>query len=819
MLKGGKRFFVFVIFIAAIVAINFLCAEKAYADCVYYKIEFYLDDGTELELISSHTVCDHEDFFDVPILPEQDGFLLSCYDALGNKADIKDGIYNIQEDLGFIFRYELLTSQADGMNTASIGREQISQEICWVSLHDDYGNSINEYSVPSGTHTLPTPYEKNGFITLGWSLSIDGEPLSSDYIVYSSSSFYAVYEYCPITACVVGDRVAVYDNQITLSIDADHEDKDGFMSYEWARMMHQTPVLVEDRCSLTLSEVNESGTYIAKAIMQNGKYSITYEEIVEVEIQPFVFDIQTPLFSKVYSQEDEDLIEYYEIDLPNGMRLIEVKFIREEGENAGEYDIIDAVVLDNDNIIINFSTSAQDRFVIQKADYDYHFSFIIEEFNYDGEEHMLPYEADLPEGLDLSFTVVGDLKSAGFHLVTAHFLGDFSNYNYIPPVQETMLIHKAVYNLEDVNFYSVSLVYNAQPRQVFQEGRLPEGVKVNYSIEDAVDVGTYYVTLTFEGDYKNYHPIPSRQETITIIPKTIVPLFNLPENMVYDGEEKTIDITAEGIYERDEVVFTYTSSAPLITPGYYEITAKCNSQNYILYNNSIIVEIYKPYVENSGREYLDIKLCSENGIENNITFKVDSVQMSENILKRLGQKQHIRPFGISIFAGEQPIEAVDGYYFKLAVSSDFNDERRTKLYYYNADKDKFERIDISIEDGFLMFSHPYTECLVLTADKPLTAVSKQPNFDILNIVMFEIFILIVILIALLVYFMVSQSKDKVKKKIVPPPKPLIEPLSPQKRAELYKKIQEGSLVDWELNRDLPLYSEWRFDDLNDDINR
>src|SRR5690554_4006883 len=132
MLKGGKRFFVFVIFIAAIVAINFLCAEKAYADCVYYKIEFYLDDGTELELISSHTVCDHEDFFDVPILPEQDGFLLSCYDALGNKADIKDGIYNIQEDLGFIFRYELLTSQADGMNTASIGREQISQEICWV---------------------------------------------------------------------------------------------------------------------------------------------------------------------------------------------------------------------------------------------------------------------------------------------------------------------------------------------------------------------------------------------------------------------------------------------------------------------------------------------------------------------------------------------------------------------------------------------------------------------------------------------------------------------------------------------------------------
>ena len=156
------------------------------------------------------------------------------------------------------------------------------------------------------------------------------------------------------------------------------------MSYEWARMMHQTPVLVEDRCSLTLSEVNESGTYIAKPLCKTASTLSPMKKSWKGD-SAFVL-ISKRLIFKVYSQEDEDLIEYYEIDLPNGMRLIEVKFIREEGENAGEYDIIDAVVLDNDNIIINFYLR-QDRFVIQKADYDYHFSFIIEEFNYDGETY------------------------------------------------------------------------------------------------------------------------------------------------------------------------------------------------------------------------------------------------------------------------------------------------------------------------------------------------------------------------------------------------------------------------------------------------
>ena len=144
--------------------------------------------------------------------------------------------------------------------------------------------------------------------------------------------------------------------------------------------------------------------------------------------------------------------------------------------------------------------------------------------------------------------------------------------------------------------------------------------------------GEYATTITFTGDFDNYNTIPPRQVNITILPKGLQPEFHLPDNMIANGQPKVITITALGIIEGDEVNFQALSAQPLVEAGIYVLTAVCDNDNYILYNNTIVAQIYTPEIVNSGDEKIDMKITSASGLRYDSEFIAESSYFKNDIL-------------------------------------------------------------------------------------------------------------------------------------------------------------------------------------------
>ena len=178
--------------------------------------------------------------------------------------------------------------------------------------------------------------------------------------------------------------------------------------------------------------------------------------------------------------------------------------------------IITAIANETQNYI---PQDASYYLTVNKANYD--MSKVL--FNnlslaYDKKSHSI-IATNLPEGVTAEYSN-NNKTEPGVYEVVASFIGDFEHYNEIPNRKATLTINKANYNMSNVKFNNTTVTFDNKTHSIIANG-LPEGVKVTYTNNGKINIGTYIITANFVGDNTRYNSIPSKTVTLTIKAKKL----------------------------------------------------------------------------------------------------------------------------------------------------------------------------------------------------------------------------------------------------------------------------------------------------------
>ena len=154
-------------------------------------------------------------------------------------------------------------------------------------------------------------------------------------------------------------------------------------------------------------------------------------------------------------------------------------------------------------------------------------------------------------------------------------------------------VDKATYVI-DIAFDDQTVSYHGDAVDLLIAGDLPEGVTVSYSGNGNRNQGVYVVVAAFEGDGRNYHPIPDREATLTILPASLAVTID-DQTSVYGDALNPLTYLVEGeIYSQDGV-----KDDPMIRifkedglrAGEYAITGHGGNANYDVTFESAVYRI------------------------------------------------------------------------------------------------------------------------------------------------------------------------------------------------------------------------------------
>ena len=154
-------------------------------------------------------------------------------------------------------------------------------------------------------------------------------------------------------------------------------------------------------------------------------------------------------------------------------------------------------------------------------------------------------------------------------------------------------VDKATYVI-DIAFDDQTVSYHGDAVDLLIAGELPEGVTVRYTGNGNRNRGVYVVVAEFEGDGRNYHPIPDRAATLTILPASLSVTID-DQTSVYGDALNTLTYLVEGeIYSQDGV-----KDDPMIRifkedglrAGEYAITGHGGNANYDVTFESAVYRI------------------------------------------------------------------------------------------------------------------------------------------------------------------------------------------------------------------------------------
>lgn len=178
----------------------------------------------------------------------------------------------------------------------------------------------------------------------------------------------------------------------------------------------------------------------------------------------------------------------------------------------------------------------------------------LEDFSvtYDGNEHTVEVEGDVPAGATITYPQGNTFVNAGTYDVNAII----SCEGYVSKsLNAKVEIARAKYDMSGVIFKGATVKYDGQLHELKLEGELPEGVgnPVYYIGSEekagAKDVGVYTVTARVPVQNANYEVIPTYEATLTIEQATYdVKGF---EFGFYDKDGK--ELTSEKIYNGEPV--------------------------------------------------------------------------------------------------------------------------------------------------------------------------------------------------------------------------------------------------------------------------
>lgn len=137
---------------------------------------------------------------------------------------------------------------------------------------------------------------------------------------------------------------------------------------------------------------------------------------------------------------------------------------------------------------------------------------------YTGNEIKVEVEGNVPDTARIVYPQGNTYKNVGTYVTKAVV---FENGYEVLELSANVVITKTEYDMSMVEFADAEYTYDGTEKMLFVQGDIPEGVSVSYYVNGfpttgITDSGVYEVTAVFNGDSKNYEPIPDMKATLTI---------------------------------------------------------------------------------------------------------------------------------------------------------------------------------------------------------------------------------------------------------------------------------------------------------------
>ena len=338
----------------------------------------------------------------------------------------------------------------------------------------------------------------------------------------------------------------------------------------------------------SVTDVNDGVvTVTATFATESANYNVPGQMTAQISVTPKTVTVTADPASKIYGTADPEFT--FSVDGLLGYDTVIGSLTRENGDNAGEYNILLGTVTASDNYSIEFIGAT---FVINKATYDMSgIGFNDQSFTYNGQEHNAFVSGTLPTGLD-GITVT--VKYEGFAtyvtdgnvLTTATFHSESPNYEDIDLVLTayTQITPRTL----TIRAKDVSIIYGEADRtlEYVVIGLVGDDVLVGALEREAGDtVGQYTIYQGTLAANDNYN-ISYVSATYTIKKATydMSGISLSDQQFIYDGEAHhavisgTLPVGLDGI----SVVAVYTGEATQVYDGKVltRVTFYSESENY-----------------------------------------------------------------------------------------------------------------------------------------------------------------------------------------------------------------------------------------------
>lgn len=160
---------------------------------------------------------------------------------------------------------------------------------------------------------------------------------------------------------------------------------------------------------------------------------------------------------------------------------------------------------------------------------------------YDGTEHELTVQGELPEGVTVTYEN-NKLTNVGTVEAVAHFRHENSNI-IIPDAKATLTVIPADGSLGTATFTDKTVEYDGTEHELTVEGILPEGVSVSYTANKLTMPGSIEVTASFTSENPNY-TFKDIKATLTVTKVVLSPeeIGLVQSEFVYNGNPHSVSL-------------------------------------------------------------------------------------------------------------------------------------------------------------------------------------------------------------------------------------------------------------------------------------
>lgn len=408
-----------------------------------------------------------------------------------------------------------------------------------------------------------------------------------------------------------------------------------------------------------------------------------------LEIVDGVYTIspKTLIINALYSERyygEEDNLMYEAIGLI-GTDTLSGSLSREEGEDVGEYEILQGT-LDNSNYVISFNSN---YLKIEKAKLSIEIDDIEQVYGEDEKEYTYRvYGMKFEEKLELKlFREFGE--NVGEYQISCAF-APMKNYTIDN-------LKTGVYKILKANIVPVltsdSVVYTGDTK-VLEAENFPFELKYIYKlngieVSEMTDVGTYTVQAVFEGN-QNYFSSKSNIVSFTIQKQKVY--FTLGENnFIYNGEvqfpEYYYDIST-GLKD-SSIIFEFEDNIEPREIGTYDFTLKVVDDNYIGETTGIVTIAKAFEIVTEDESIIECEEATFDESAQNIKFVKNETKGKFNNQKIL-----------STYSFDN-VETTSNYVYTIKVKANEN-ANNVYVYQLNSDNSYTEMV-VTLEGGYYIF--------------------------------------------------------------------------------------------------------------------